>query len=49
MINTGQNVIEECTFSDDANLLNGTMADYLMPMASERPDIVSAMSKRRRH
>ena len=33
-------LFEECIYSDDANLLNGTMADYLVPMAAEMPDIV---------
>jgi carbon-monoxide dehydrogenase large subunit len=32
-------LFEECIYSDDANLLNGTMADYLVPMAHEMPDI----------
>jgi carbon-monoxide dehydrogenase large subunit len=36
----GAVLFEECIFSDDANLLNGTMADYLVPMAYEMPDIV---------
>jgi len=36
----GAVLFEECIYSDDANLLNGTMADYLVPMASEMPDIV---------
>jgi carbon-monoxide dehydrogenase large subunit len=36
----GAVLFEECLFSDDANLLNGTMADYLVPMAYEMPDIV---------
>ena len=36
----GATLFEECIFSDDANLLNGTMADYLVPMAYEMPDIV---------
>ena len=36
----GAALFEECIFSDDANLLNGTMADYLVPMAAEMPDIV---------
>jgi carbon-monoxide dehydrogenase large subunit len=36
----GAVLLEECIFSDDANLLNGTMADYLVPMALEMPDII---------
>jgi carbon-monoxide dehydrogenase large subunit len=36
----GAVLFEECIYSDDANLLNGTMADYLVPMALEMPDIV---------
>jgi carbon-monoxide dehydrogenase large subunit len=36
----GATLFEECIYSEDANLLNGTMADYLVPMAYEMPDIV---------
>lgn len=36
----GAVLFEECIYSDDANLLNGTMADYLVPMAYEMPDIM---------
>jgi carbon-monoxide dehydrogenase large subunit len=36
----GAVLFEECIYSEDANLLNGTMADYLIPMAGEMPDIV---------
>jgi carbon-monoxide dehydrogenase large subunit len=36
----GAVLFEECVFSEDANLLNGTMADYLIPMAGEMPDTV---------
>jgi len=36
----GAVLFEECIYSEDANLLNGTMADYLAPMACEMPDIV---------
>ncbi len=36
----GAVLFEECIYSDDANLLNGTMADYLAPMACEMPDVV---------
>ena len=44
----GAVLFEECVYSEDANLLNGTMADYLVPMANEMPDIVVAMSRRRK-
>lgn len=36
----GGALYEECLYSDDGQLLNGTMADYLVPMAAEMPDIV---------
>jgi carbon-monoxide dehydrogenase large subunit len=36
----GAVLFEECVYSEDANLLNGTMADYLIPMAGEMPDIL---------
>ena len=36
----GAVLFEECIYSQEANLLNGTMADYLIPMAGEMPDIV---------
>jgi carbon-monoxide dehydrogenase large subunit len=36
----GAVLFEECVYSEDANLLNGTMADYLVPMACEMPDIL---------
>jgi carbon-monoxide dehydrogenase large subunit len=35
----GAVLFEECIYSEDGNLLNGTMADYLVPMAGEMPDI----------
>jgi len=38
----GAVLFEECVYSEDANLLNGTMADYLVPMSNEMPDIVVA-------
>lgn len=38
----GAALYEECIYSDDGNLLNGTMADYLVPMMDEMPDIVVA-------
>ena len=38
----GAVLYEECIYSDDANLLNGTMADYLIPMFDGVPDIVVA-------
>ena len=36
----GAVLYEECIYSDEANLLNGTMADYLVPMSDSMPDIV---------
>jgi carbon-monoxide dehydrogenase large subunit len=38
----GAVLYEECIYSEDANLLNGTMADYLVPMSDAMPDIVVA-------
>jgi len=35
----GGALFEECIYSDDGQMLNATMADYLVPMASEMPDI----------
>lgn len=35
----GGALLEHCVYSDDGQLLNGTMADYLVPMALEMPDI----------
>jgi len=36
----GGAMFEECTYSEDGQLLNGSMADYLVPMAGEMPDMV---------
>jgi aerobic carbon-monoxide dehydrogenase large subunit len=36
----GGALFEECLYSEDGQLLNGSMADYLVPMATEMPDIV---------
>jgi carbon-monoxide dehydrogenase large subunit len=36
----GGALFEECLYSDEGQLLNGSMADYLVPMASEMPDII---------
>lgn len=36
----GGALYEECVYSDEAQLQNATMADYLVPMAGEMPDIV---------
>ena len=36
----GAVLYEECLYADNASLMNGTMADYLVPMATELPDIV---------
>ena len=38
----GGAMFEECIYSDDGQLLNGSMADYLVPMAGEMPDMVIA-------
>lgn len=38
----GGALFEHCIYSDDGQLLNGTMADYLVPMAAELPDIECA-------
>ncbi|MBW4024700.1 MAG: xanthine dehydrogenase family protein [Proteobacteria bacterium] len=35
----GAALFEECLYSEQGQLLNGTLADYLVPMASEMPDI----------
>jgi carbon-monoxide dehydrogenase large subunit len=35
----GSVLFEECLYSDDANLLNGTLADYVLPMSYDVPDI----------
>ncbi len=36
----GGALYEECLYSPEGQLLNGNMADYLVPMAFEMPDIV---------
>jgi carbon-monoxide dehydrogenase large subunit len=36
----GAALFEECRYDDQAQLLSGTLADYLVPMAAEMPDIV---------
>jgi carbon-monoxide dehydrogenase large subunit len=38
----GAALYEECLYGEDGQLLNGNMADYLVPMAGEMPDIVCA-------
>ena len=38
----GAALFEECLYSPDGQLLNGNLADYLVPMAGEMPDIVCA-------
>jgi carbon-monoxide dehydrogenase large subunit len=38
----GGALYEECLYSEDGQLLNASMADYLVPMAAEMPDIVVA-------
>ncbi len=35
----GSVLYEECMYDEHGSLLNGTMADYLAPMAAEMPDI----------
>lgn len=35
----GAALYEQCIYNEDAQLENGTLADYLVPMASEMPDI----------
>jgi carbon-monoxide dehydrogenase large subunit len=35
----GAVLYEECIYDETGGLLNGTMADYLVPMANEMPDI----------
>ena len=36
----GDALYEHCIYDDDGQLLNATMADYLVPMSFEMPDIV---------
>ena len=38
----GGALFEECIYSEDGQLLNASMADYLVPMAAEMPDIIVA-------
>ena len=38
---------EQCSYNDDAQLENGTLADYLVPMAGEMPDIRISTSRHR--
>src|SRR3954454_6757357 len=38
----GAALYEECLYDADGQLLNGNLADYLVPMAGEMPDIVCA-------
>ena len=35
----GAALYEHCVYDDEGQLLNGNMADYLVPMAAEMPDI----------
>jgi carbon-monoxide dehydrogenase large subunit len=35
----GAALFEECRYDENSQLLNATMADYLLPMAAEMPDI----------
>ena len=36
----GAALFEECLYTEEGQLMNGNMADYLVPMAGEMPDIV---------
>ena len=38
----GGALLEHCVYDGDGQLLNGTLADYLVPMATEMPDIIVA-------
>lgn len=38
----GAALYEECLYDEEGQLLNGSMADYLVPMAGEMPDITIA-------
>lgn len=38
----GPALFEHCIYSEEGQLLSGTLADYLVPMAGEMPDIVVA-------
>src|SRR3954464_3978092 len=38
----GAALFEECLYDMDGQLLNGNMADYLVPMSGEMPDIICA-------
>jgi carbon-monoxide dehydrogenase large subunit len=38
----GGALFEECHYTDEGQLQNATLADYLVPMASEMPDITIA-------
>jgi carbon-monoxide dehydrogenase large subunit len=38
----GAALFEECLYNEAGQLMNGSMADYLVPMAGEMPDIVIA-------
>jgi len=38
----GGAMTEHCLYGDDGQLLNGSLADYLVPMAGEMPDMVVA-------
>jgi len=36
----GAALYEQCIYDDEGNMRNATMADYLVPMAAEMPDII---------
>jgi len=44
----GGALYEHCIYDDRGQLLNATMADYLVPMAAEMPDIVCGARRGRR-
>ena len=38
----GAALFEEITYAEEGNLLTGSLADYLVPMSAEMPDIIVA-------
>ena len=36
----GGALLEECLYDENGQMMNGTMAEYLVPMAAEMPDII---------
>ena len=43
----GAALFEQCLYDERGQMLNATMADYLVPMAAEMPDIEVGQSSRR--